>query len=191
MGGTVHYNFEHGQVASLVGGTAGTWMDVAGTIDLSPSITSSPNYLSADGQKKYVAYSAPEGSFDMSFAEADFALLAVINGGTASTSGTPGTNEIQRYEQPGTASNPPFAFSGYASNVNAGVDAAGFRVTIPQATAGAASPTLGQETWGTWSTSGAFTATDDDVMIIYESLEAKPVFTSGVMPVNLVKPVGP
>lgn len=185
MAGTVHYNLEHAQVAAL--GTTPTWLDVPGSIDLGISITSNANYLAADGSKPYVAYSAPEGSFDLSFAEADFAMLAVINGGTASTSGTTPAI-IERYEQPGTAKNPSFALSGYASNVNGGVDRAGFRVTLPNAKAGVASPTFGQETWGTWSTSGAMAADENDVMVIYEKLETAPTFTAGVMPVNLVKP---
>lgn len=185
MAGTVHYNLEHAQVATLA--TTPTWLDIPGSIDFTPTITSNANYLAADGSKPYVAYSAPEGSFDLSFAEADFAMLAVINGGTASTSGTTPA-VIERYEQPGTAKNPAFALSGYATNVNSGVDRAGFRVTIPNAKAGVAAPTFGQETWGTWKTSGAMAADKNDVLVIYEKMETKPTFTLGVMPVLLTKP---
>lgn len=186
MAGTVHYNLEHAQVAEL--GASPTWLDIPGVTTLSTTIDSSVARLAADGSKPYAAWSAPEGSFDGGFAEADFAILAVINGGTASTSGTT-PSVIERYEQPGTASNPGFALSGYAKNVNDAVGMAAFRVTIPQATASPAAPSFGQETWGEWSFSGAMTPTDDDVLIVYEKLETEPQFTDGVMPVNLVAPV--
>jgi hypothetical protein len=184
----VTYNLEHAQVAPVA--ATPTYLDVPGVITMDVSISSSSNYLAADGGKYAVAWSAPEGSGTLSFGESDFAVLAVINGGTASSSGiTPAV--IDRYEQPGTVSNPSFILVGYAKNVKPadGADArAGFRVTVPRASAAPASMSMGQETWGEWSADLAFVADDNDVMVIYEMLETAPTFTNGVTTTNLVAP---
>lgn len=182
MAGTVHYNFEHAQVA--VPATSPVWLDVPGVTTLGITASSSVNYLAADGSKKYAAWSAPEYGFSAGMAEADFAVLAVINNGTAATTGiTPGV--IETFEVEATAINPQFHFSGYASNVNPNVKRAGFMVTIPYASAGAAVPAMGQETWGEWTFDGAITPNDDNVVIQYSKLETAPTFTSGVYAVTL------
>lgn len=186
MAGTVHYNLEHTQVMSLVG-TGNDWLPIAGSVSLSPSITSNISRLQADGQSKYPVADAPEGSFSYEFAEADFAILAVINGGTQSTSGTTPA-AIERYEQPGTAVSAPFALFGFAPNINAGVDEAAFAVTLPRAIASPAVPQLQQQTHGTWSGDGAMEADENDVMIVYEKYESAPTMADGVYPVNLEAP---
>ena len=187
MAGPVTYNLDHSQVMSLVG-SGNDWLKVMGTTTLTPSVSSSPTYLAADGSKPYAAYPAAEWSISGGFAEGDFAILSVLNGGLESTSGTPGTDEIKRYEQAGTVSNPPFALSGYMKNVNGRVGAAGMRVTFPSLTASPAFPAMGQETWGEWSWEGAATPDENDVVVIYETLEASPVFTDGVYVPNLEAP---
>lgn len=182
MAGTVHYNFEHGQVATPA--TTPVWLDVPGVTTFSVTASSSVNYFAADGKKAYAAWSAPEFGFSAGMAEADFAVMAVINNGTAATTGT--TPEIiETFKVKGTAGNPAFHFSGYAKNVNPNVDRAGFMLTIPNATAGAAAPALGQETWGEWTFDGAMTPDDDDIVIMYSKLETGPTFTAGVYPVTL------
>lgn len=187
MAGTVHYNLEHTQVMSLVG-TGNDWLAIAGSVSISPSITSNISRLQADGQSKYPVADAPEGSFSGEFAEADFAVLAVINGGEASTSGTPGSDAIERYVQPGRAVMAPFALFGFAPNINAGVTDAAFAVTLPRAIASPAVPQLQQQTHGTWSFDGAMEADENDAMIIYERYEVAPTMTDGVYPVNLEAP---
>ncbi len=190
MASTFHYNLQHAQVMSLVG-TGNSWLDIPGVTTLTPSASSSPTFFSADGEKKYVAYPAAEWSLSYGFAEGDFALLAVINGGEVSTSGTPGTDEIQRYEQPAAAANPPFALSGYAPNINDAVKMAGFRVTFPQVKSAPAFPAMGQETWGEWTGEGALSPDTNGIAVIYETLEAEPTFTNGVYAPNLEAPVTP
>ncbi len=180
MPGTVTYNLEHAQVG-LIGATP-TYLDVPGVTTLDATISTSVAYFAGDGAKKYSAFAAPEGGGSLGFAEADFAVLAVINGGIASASGaTP--NIVERYIQPGTATNPGFILVGYGKNVNVGVARAGFRIILPQATASPASIAQGQETWGEWTADLAFTATADNKMVIYEKHETAPAFTAGIFTV--------
>lgn len=180
--GTVTYNLEHGQVALLE--ASPTYLDIPGTTTLEATINSSVSYMAADGAKKYAAWSAPEGGGRVAFAEADFAVIAVLNGGTQSSSGTTPAI-VDRYVQPGKAGMTDFILVGYGSNVNPTTDRAGFRVIIPQASAAPAAPAMGQETWGEWSASLAFTENDDGAMIIYETLESAPTFTGDVFTVTI------
>lgn len=178
------YQLTHAQIAADE--ATPTFLDVDYVTTLDVSIDSSVEFLSADGSKPTSAYSAPEGSGNLNFGRSDFGVLAVANGGTSSTSGTAGTDEIKRYEQPGTVSNPLFIVSGYGLDTTG--SGHGFRVTVPRATAAPASISLGQETWVDWSMALSFTPNDADVMIIYETLEADPTYTNGVYPVNLTAP---
>lgn len=186
MAGTVHYNLEHAQVMSLVG-TGNDWLAIGGPVSISPSITANISRLAAAGGQRYPVADAPEGSFNGEFAEADFDILAVINGGDASTSGT-GPSVIERYEQPGTAQMAPFALFGFASNINAAAAEAAFAVTFPRAIATPAVPQLQQQTHGTWSFDGAMEPDDNDVMIVYEKYTTAPTMTDGVYPVNIERP---
>lgn len=182
MAGTVSYNLEHAQVAVLT--SSPTYLDVPGVATLNPTIDTSVSYSSGDGSKKYAAWSAPEGGGELSFNEADFAVLVVINGGTQSSSGV-APAVVDRYVAPGTATNPAFILVGYASNVNSAITRAGFRIIIPNATAAPASMPAGQEEWTTWTASLAFTANANNQMIIYEQLQTAPTFTGGVMAVTI------
>jgi hypothetical protein len=179
MAGTVTYNLEHAQVA-LVGDTP-VYLDVPGVTTMGATVSSSVAYFAGDGAKKYAAWSAPEGGGNIGFAEADFAVLAVINGGTASTTGTTPAI-VERYVQPGTSTVTNFILVGYGSNVNGTSDRAGFRIILPNASAAPASIAMGQETWGEWTADLAFTPDEDDQMVIYEKLESAPTFTGDVFP---------
>ena len=170
------FNLEH----SEVGPDTESTLDVAGSISLDLSITSTANYLAADAQRYAVAWSAPEGSGTAVFGESDFGVLAVVNGGTTSTSGT-GDTLINRYEQPGVALNPEFLLSGFARNMSQHTpDIKAFRVTIPSATAPPATLSLGQETWTNWSLPISFTDVGDN-LVIYEQLGSVPTLVDGVM----------
>lgn len=182
MAGTVTYNLEHAQVALV--GASPTYLDVPGVTTLDATVSSSVSYMSADGAKKYAAWSAPEGSGSLGFAEADFGVLAVINGGTESTTGTTPAI-VDRYVQPGTQVVTQFILAGYGSNVNASADRAGFRVIIPNASAAPASMAMGQETWGEWTADLAFTPDDSDNLVIYELLETAPTYTDDVFTVTI------
>lgn len=186
MAGTVHYNLEHSQVMSLVG-TGTDWLAIGGSVSISPSITSNISRLAADGGQRYPVADAPEGSFSGEFAEADFDILAVINGGDVSTSGTT-PNVIERYEQPARAVMAPFALFGFAPNINAGAADAAFGITFPRATATPAVPQMQQQTHGTWSFDGALDGDADTPLIVYEKYETAPTITAGVYPVNLTAP---
>ena len=181
MPGTVSYNLEHAQVAIKV--ASPTYIDVPGVTTMDATVSTSVAYFSGDGAKKYAAWSAPEGGGSIGFAEADFAVLEIINGGTASASGvTP--NIVDRYVQPGTATNPAFILVGYAKNVNSAVtNRKGFRIIVPAATAAPATLAMGQETWGEWTADLAFTADASDRMVIYEKLETAPA--AGIQTITL------
>lgn len=182
------YNLEHNEV----GPTKNATVDVAGAITMTLSIASSPAYLNADAGKYAVAWSAPEGSGSLTFAESDDDVLAVINGGRLSTSGTAGTL-INRYEQPGTATNPQFLISGFARNMSPTTRTAfpAFRITVPAASASPATMSMGQETWGEWTANLGFVADGNNTLIIYEHMASVPVLTAGVMgaTINLTPPV--
>lgn len=176
-GGTVHYNLKHGQLAAKV--ATPTWLKIAGSIDMNLSVSQNVEYLAADAIKSYPAWDAPEFSFDASMAEADFAILAVINNGTSSTSGTT-PSIIEKFELKGQAGNPPFLWSGLADNINANADRKAFRMTLLNCTASAAVPVMGQTTYGTWPVTGALGVDANGIAVRYEKLESQPTFTAGV-----------
>jgi hypothetical protein len=177
MAGTVTYNLEHAQVALT--GASPTFLDVPGVTTMGATISSSVSYFAGDGAKKYAAWSAPEGGGNIGFAEADFAVLEVINGGEASTTGTTPAI-VERYVPSWSASRPAFILVGYGSNVNPNADRAGFRIILPNASAAPSTIAMGQETWGEWTADLAITPDEDDQPIIYEKLETAPTFTNGV-----------
>ena len=186
MAGTVTYNLEHAQVALT--GTTPTYIDVPGVTTLDATVSSSVAYFAADGSKPYAAWSAPEGGGSLGFAEADFAVLVIINGGTSSSTGTTPA-VVERYVQPGTATNPNFILVGYAKNVNGKLTGTaarpGFRIIIPNASAAPASMAMGQETWGEWTAELAFSANAANQMVIYEKMETAPTFTAGIFTVTI------
>lgn len=179
-------NLSHVQVGAV--GASPTYLDVPGILTWDPTITTDTEPVQADGSTYYTAYSAPSGEGDFAFIDFDENVVAAINGGTVSSSGaTP--NVIDRYEQPGTYTAPPFITSDWVPNVDQFHDArAGMRTTAPNCTATPVSRSSGQDTTFEWTASTSFAADDNDVMLIYELLETEPVFTAGVMPVNVTDP---
>jgi|SRR6185437_3905660 len=185
--GTVSYNTQHVQVG-LVGATP-TFVDVPGSVDWEPTISASPTPVKADGTTYYTAYASPDLSGDLTWIDGNSAVLGIINGGTVSSSGTAGT-VIDRYEQPGVFVPTDFIISKWEPNVDRGhnPDVAGLRTTTPHTSASPASKSGGQESTGMWTASTNATPVGDDPLIIYEWMATAPVFTAGVMPVNLTAP---
>ena len=179
-------NLAHVQVAAVA--AEPTWLDVPGILTWDPSISTDTEPVQADGQTYYTAYAAPSGEGDFVFIDFNEDVVAVINGGTVSSSGTT-PDVIDRYEQPGTYTAPPFATSDWVPNVDQfHDDRAGMRTTAPNCTATPVSRSSGQDTTFEWTATTSFSADENDVMLIYELLETAPTFTAGVIPVNLEDP---
>ena len=184
----VGYNLNHLQVAPR--SETPTFVDVPGAVSWEPSISSDTDDVRADGQVYMTVYSAPVGEGSMTWVDFRPDVLAVINGGDVSTSGT-GATEIIRYEQLGSYVPVPFIMADWVPNQDQTHDAnvAGVRTTVPNATASPASRNSGQETTLEWTAETRFTAVDNtSPLIIYESLASEPTFTGGVFDVNLEAP---
>lgn len=183
----VGYNLNHLQVAPK--GASPTFIDVPGSVSWEPSITADSEDVKADGQTYVTVYSAPVGEGDMTWIDFRPDVLATINGGEVSTSGT-GPTEITRYEQKGSFTPVPFIIADWVPNQDKNHDSAvaGVRTTVPNATAEPASRSSGQESTQEWTASTKFTPDANDVLIIYEALASEPEFTTGVMSVNLTAP---
>lgn len=183
-------NLQHAQVAPIpVSPASPVFVDVPGVVSFETTVTTDSTATQADGQVYLTTYAAPEGSFTLSWIDSSFPVLVVINGGVASTTGTAGT-KIDRYEQPGAYVAPAFILSDWNPNVDHGhsPNVAGFRTTLPNATASVASKSSGQDSVHEWSVDGAFTAIAPAPMFIYEAFATAPAFTSGVQTVNLNPP---
>lgn len=186
---TVTYNLNHVQVSAIE--TTRTWVDVPGTTNWEPSVTTDSEDILADGGVYATAYSAPVGEGDLTWIDANLAVLALINGGIVSSSGT-GAMAIERYEVPAQYVAVPFSISGWEPNIAKDKDpSAGLRTTAPIVTAGVASKSSGQESTGEWTAETRFRGGPTTPMLIYELLASTPVFTAGVMPVNLTAPPPP
>ncbi len=185
----VGYNLNHLQVAPVPATGAPVFVDVAGVVSWEPSITTENEEVLADGQVYLTAYGAPAGEGDFVFIDSRFAVLGVVNGGMASSSGT-GATKIDRYEQPGQYTAPPFIMSDWVPNIDLTHSplVAGMRTTVPNATAEVATRTSGQQTVFEWTAATRFTAPATGPMIIYEQLATEPTFTGGVTDVNLTAP---
>lgn len=185
----VGYNTNHVQVGPKE--ATPTFVDVPGAISWDPTITTDKDPIRGDGQVYVTAYGAPEGEGDLTWLGFAPDVLATINGGEVSTSGT-GDTEITRYEQPGTYTAPPFIIADWVPNIDKShaPDVAGIRTTVTNATAEPASRGSGQETAVEWTASTSFSPDENNVLIIYEELATEPTFTNGVMPVNVEKPSG-
>jgi hypothetical protein len=179
-------NLSHVQVGAV--GASPTYLDVPGILTWDPTISTDTEPVQADGTTYFTSYAAPAGEGDFTFIDFDENVVAVINGGTVSSSGvTP--NVIDRYEQPGTYAAPPFITSDWVPNADQFHDTrAGMRTTAPNCTATPVSRSSGQDTTFEWTASTSFSPDENDVMLIYELLETGPVFTAGVMPVNVEAP---
>ena len=179
----VGYNLLHLQVVPK-GNT--TWFDVSYAISFEPTIERDSETLTADAKKAVKAWAAPEGSGSIEFGLISSTLIAVLTGGTVTTSGvTP--NVITRLDL--TSAPPPaLSLSAWIDNVDGLQTHKGLRVSIPNATCATPSATYEQESFSNHSADIAFVPDANDVLLIYEFMETKPVFTAGVMPVNLVPP---
>lgn len=184
----VTYNLNHVQVSAIE--ATRTWVDVPGSMSWEPTIETDSEDILADGGVYATAYSAPVGEGDLMWVDIDPAVLALINGGEVSSSGT-GAGAIERYEVPYQYVAVPFSLSGWEPNVARDKDpSAGLRTTAPVATAAPASKSSGQESVGEWTAVTKFRGSEGTPMLVYELLASDPVFTAGVMPVNLVAPTG-
>lgn len=182
---TLTYNQNHVQIGNAVG--TPTYIDVNGSISMTPSIEAGETQVRGDGSVWATAYGAAEGSVALAWLQTNLAVIAQLNGGVVSSSGvTP--NVINRYEfNGGSYVPPPVIVAGWEPNIapDKSPSQAGLRTTIHNATFAPATKAGGQETVGEWSAEGSFKPAADNTLISYELLETAPVFTSGIMPVIL------
>lgn len=182
---SVGYNLDHLQIAPK--GPTPTYKDLKYAITLDASISQDSNKLSADASKPVTAYSAPEGAGSISFGFMDPDTMAILTGGTSSTTGTGGT-VIDRLEILGNTNPPSIIIVGWIPNVDGNADSAGVRITLPNAKASVPSGTFDQETWANRDADLVFDPDENNVMMIYEFPVTAPVFTAGVIPTNLEPP---
>ncbi len=182
---TLTYNQDHVQISNAVG-TPG-YIDVNGSISMAPSIASASTPVRGDGSVWATAYGAAEGTITLTWLQTNLAVIAQLNGGVVSASGTT-PNVINRYELLGGSYVPPAVIvAGWEPNIapDKSPAQAGLRTTVPSASFAPATKAGGQETVGEWTAEGTFKPALDNTLISYELLETAPVFTSGLMPVIL------
>jgi hypothetical protein len=181
------YNMNHLQIAEV--GATPVYIDIDGAISMAPTITEETTDVRGDGVVWATLRGARTGEVSMTWLKTSFAVQAAANGGIVSSSGTT-PNAIERYEIPGSGVSPAVIVSSWEPNAapDKSPDEAGLRTTIPNASFGIANKASGQETVGEWSATGTFKPDENDAMLIYELMESEPVFTLGVMTVNLEAP---
>lgn len=180
------YNLVH-----LQGGlkaTTPTYLDIPYATTAEFGVDQDSDLFRADGGVRVKAHGAREGTGSIAFGSAKLSTIAVLTGDDFSTSGTPGTNGIDRLEIFGATVPPSLVFSAWIPNVDGNVDVAGMRVTVPNGSISVPSASFEQESWTEFEADLAFVSNEDDVLLIWEVMEQAPTFTAGVIPVNLVAP---
>jgi hypothetical protein len=179
------YNLNHLQVAAK--GASPTFKDVLYATTFQPTVDQTAAKLKADAKNAVTAWSAADGGGSIGFGSMSTDLMALLTGGTASTSGASGTL-INRVEVKGSTTPPFLIFSAWIPNVDGNQTSAGFRVTLPNAQLAVPTTNFQQESFTEFTANLSFVADANDVMVIWEDLATAPTFTSGVMPVNLTAP---
>lgn len=184
------YNLVHLQVAPKE--ASPTFKDVNYAVSAEFTVEQDSEQFQADGANVLSAFGAREGSGSISFGSADLATIGLMTGETFSTSGTPGSDEIQRLEFMGSTLPPALILSAYVPNVDSNSDFAAMRITVPNAKLTVPSASFEQESWTEFEADVTFNPDENGVMLIWENLEvAEDVASSGlVMPVNLEAPAG-
>lgn len=186
MAGATGYNLTHMQVAPK--GATPVFSDVNYATTGEFGIDQDSDTLRADGGSKVTAYGAREGTGSIGFASADLSTIAVMTGDAFSTSGTPGTDKIDRLEIAGSTTPPNLVLSAWVPNVDGNTTAAGMRITVANGTLSVPSTSFEQESWTEFESDLSYVSNEDDIMLIWELLDAAPTFTGGVIPVQLAAP---
>lgn len=176
----VGYNEQHIQVATKTG--TPTWLDVAGAVSWEPAPSSDTTDIMADGTKYVTAYGSPGGAGDLVFLDLKLPVLAVLNGGTVSTTGT-GPTQVEKYVQGATYVPPAIEISSWVPNIDTAHDStvAGLRTTVLNAQAGLATRSSGQNSEQNWTVPTTFSAdSGTNSLIIYEKMASAPAITAGV-----------
>lgn len=176
----VGFNDQHLQVATKI--TTPVWLDVAGLISWEPALNADSTDMMADGSKYVTAFAAPTGSGDMVFVDLKLPVLAVMNGGTVTSTGT-GATTIEKYIQQITYVAPAIEISSWVPNIDLAHDAtiAGLRTTVLNAQCGLAGRSGGQASEQDWTVPTTFNGdTTSSSLIIYEKMATAPVVTAGV-----------
>ena len=183
--GTVGYNLKHVQIGAV--GVTPTYIDVPYAVSVDPSIDQTADKLKADASTPVIAFGAPEGTGLMEWGLITPVVLALMTGGTASTSGTAGT-VIDRLEVKGSLQPPSLIVVGWIPNVDGLQSSAGIRLTLPNAKLSVPSGAFQQETFANRTSNLDYAPDANDNMQIWEFPVTAPVFTAGVIPTNLVPP---
>lgn len=156
-------------VYAVVGGVvSATKVDIPGIQTL--EVSADANTESLRGENKIIANAvdAPEGSGSMTWGRMAFSALAVVNGGTVSTSGvTP--DVINKHIMSGDPVTNEFKLVAQTDSMDQA--GSGYRITLPLAKAGPASETLDQQAYNTPSFDLQFRENAAGEMIIREQFE--------------------
>lgn len=180
------YNLNHLQVAPK--GPTPTFVDVPMATTAEFGIDQDNDTFRADGRVAATAYGAREGTGSIAFGSANLSAIAAMTGDDYSTSGTPGTSAIDRLEIGGATVPPPLILVAWVPNVDGNVDWVGMRVTVTNGSLSVPSSSFEQESWTEFESDLSFSDNEDGVMLIWETMEATPTFTGGVIPVQLEAP---
>lgn len=182
------YNLVHLQAAAKT--DTPTFKDINYAVSAEFTVEQDSEQFQADGANVLSAFSPREGTGTISFGSADLATIGLLTGEEFSTSGTEGTDRIERLEFLGSSVPPALILSAYVPNVDGNSDFAGMRITVPNAKVSVPNASFEQESWTEFESDVTFNPDENGVMLIWENIEVDPeVGTSGaVMPVNLVAP---
>jgi hypothetical protein len=183
--GTVGYNLAHIQIGLVA--TTPTYIDVPYAISLDPSVDQPSEKLKADAGSQVTAFGAMEGGGSIEWGLITPAVLAMMTGGTASTSGTAGT-VIDRVEVKSNVQPPSLIVVGWLPNVDGKQTSAGIRLTLPNAKLTVPAGAMGQETYANRTADLSYDGDANNTIQIWEFPVTAPVFTGGVIPANLTAP---
>lgn len=158
------------QVAPLVAGNAGTFVDVPGARSLAFNTESDSDELEGDNQIIAKVRNPKSVSGSMELGKINFAALAVMLGGEAVTDSATTPNQITRYVDRATADVAYYTIAGQAP----GVDVAGsaYRVLIHKAlTTSGLDETMEVNSWNTPGLDFEAVANDDGALITREQYE--------------------
>jgi hypothetical protein len=183
--GSVGYNLKHVQIGAV--GVSPTYIDVPYAISIDPSIDQTADKLKADAATPVVAFGAAEGTGSMEWGLITPAVLALMTGGTASSTGTAGT-VIDRLEVKGSLQPPSLIVVAWIPNVDGVQTSAGIRLTLPNAKLSVPRGAFQQETFANRTSNLDYAPDANDNMQIWEFPVTAPTFSSGVIPTNLTPP---
>ncbi len=151
-------------------GELGTAIDQPGAQSLSWSADADSDEVEGDDKIYAKAFGPKSGEATLTVAAVSLPVLAAIQGGTVTTTGT-APNTVSKLDETGQASDAHFALKAQAKGKGPGEAGSAYRVTLHDCQGQSPSEELGQSAWNTPSIGLVFVENVDGKMITREQYE--------------------